>query len=83
MDRLKWYRVAGLSDETIRYLEWQDGDVMWRRDAREFFGFTNIEAFCERFGERGLGAFNFTQMDVMATFNYILKWGLLAPRRRR
>jgi hypothetical protein len=85
-ERLKWYREAGLPDETIRFVEFLDGGEPWRRDSSSHFGFPKAEAFYEHYerGARAMHVFSFNvRPDVMNTFNEILLLGLRMPRKLR
>jgi serine/threonine protein kinase len=82
--RLKWYREAGLSDATIRFVEHMDGHQPWRRDLPSFFGFSRADSFYEHYarGKRAMHVYSFsTRPDVMETFNTILRIGLRMPER--
>ena len=83
--RLKWYREAELSDATIRYAEYMDGNQPWRRDSPSFFGFSRAESFYEHYarGKRAMHVYSFsTRPDVIETFNTMLQVGLRMPERR-
>lgn len=83
--RLKWYREAQVSDATIRYVEYLDGNQPWRRDSPSFFGLSRSEFFYEHYarGKRAMHVYSFsTRPDVIETFNAILRVGLRMPSRR-
>jgi hypothetical protein len=80
----KWYQVAGVSRETVSFLEYERGEEPWRRDFASYFGFSNAEAFYEHYGTRGMGPYNFTipSGDIIQAFNEILTLGIRIPSRR-
>lgn len=83
-ERLKWYRVAGLTDETVRFVEFFDGGEPWRRDSPSYFGFSEAGAFYEHYerGARAMHVFSFNiRADILSTFNEILLLGLRMPRK--
>ena len=81
-DRVKWYREAGLSDDTIRYVEFLNGDEMWRRDSPSYFGFTKSAAFFEHFSRTGMHVYQFQIVsDLDRIFNEILMLGIRMPRQ--
>jgi hypothetical protein len=82
-NRLKWYREAGLSDVTIRYVEFMDGNQTWRRDGPSYFGFTRADAFFEHYGRTGMHVYQFQLVpDLDQVFSEVLTLGLRMPRVR-
>ena len=82
--QLKWIREARLSDETMRFLLFYDGDQRWRQECPTFFGFPNANLFYERFeaGQFAMDVYSFnTRPDVMKAFNDLLKHGFSMPGR--
>jgi serine/threonine protein kinase len=81
-DRLNWYKAAGLSDETIRYVEFMNGNEPWRRDSPSYFGFKRADAFFEHFRQTGMHVYQFqTVPDLDRIFNEVLMLGIRMPRR--
>lgn len=79
--RLKWYKEAGLADETIKFVEFMDDDNFWRRDIPSFFGIKRADVFYGRY-ERVGDVYNFrTAPDVIGTFQQLLTAGLQMPKR--
>jgi serine/threonine protein kinase len=80
--RLKWYREAGLSDDTIRYAEFMNGNEPWRRDSPSYFGFRKAGAFFEHFSYTGMHVYSFQIVpDVDRIFSEILTLGVRMPRK--
>jgi serine/threonine protein kinase len=77
--RIKAYKDAGVDDKTIRYAEYLDGNAFWRRDAPGYFGFHNFGAFIESFSSSGMGRYNFEYLDLMQTFNDVIKVSMQMP----
>jgi serine/threonine protein kinase len=80
--RLKWYREARLSDATIRFVEFLDGNEPWRRDSGSFFGFRNADLFYEHYTRvnRAMHVYSFSlRPDVLGMFSEILRLGLRMP----
>lgn len=81
-DRVKWYREAGLSDETIRYVEFLDGNQRWRRDSPSYFGFKRADAFFEHIRYIGGHVYQFQIVsDLDRIFNEVLMLGIRMPRK--
>lgn len=82
-DRLKWYREAGVSEVTIRYVEFMDGHQAWRRDSPSYFGFTRGDAFFEHYSRTGMHVYQFQiAPDLGRIFNEVLMLGLRMSRIR-
>ena len=82
--RLKLYREARLREQTIRFLEFEDGGKPWRRDTPTYFGFEHPEQFFKEYeaGVRATHDYSFRmEPDVMRTFNQILLLGMRMPRK--
>lgn len=84
-DRERWYREAGVSRETMGFLEFEFGEEPWRRDYPSYFGISSADSFYEHYGERGMGAYNFTvpPTDLIAAFNEILTCAIRIPSRNQ
>ncbi len=81
-NRLKWYREAGLSDDTIRYVEFMNGNEPWRRDSPSYFGFRKAAAFFEHFSRTGMHVYQFQIVpDLDRIFNEVLLLGIRMPRK--
>jgi serine/threonine protein kinase len=79
-NRLKWYREAGISDDTIRYAEFMNGNEPWRRDSPSYFGFRKAVAFFEHFSYTGMHVYQFQiVLDLDRIFNEILMLGIRMP----
>src|SRR5260370_22320115 len=80
--RLKWYREARLSDSTIRFVEFFDGNEPWRRDSPSFFGFQDANLFYEHYtrGNHAMHVYSFNiRPDVIGTFSEIVRLGFRMP----
>ena len=77
-NRERRYRAAGLSVETMNFVEYAHGEEPWRRDFGSYFGFTDANAFYENFSKRGTIAYNFIVKpgEVTDSFNEILALGI-------
>lgn len=81
--RLKWYREAGLSEDTIRYAEFMNGNEPWRRDSPSYFGFRRAEALFEHISYTGTHVYQLQIVsDLDRIFNEVLMLGIRMPRRR-
>src|SRR6266404_3221489 len=83
-DRARWYREAGVSRETMAFLEFDYGVEPWRRDFASYFGFGSEDAFYQAYSRsRAMGAYNFevTPIDPVGAFNEILICGIRIPSR--
>lgn len=81
-NRLKWYREAGLSDDTIHYVEFMNGYEPWRRDSPSYFGFRKAAAFFEHFSHTGMHVYQFQiTPDLDLIFNEVLLLGIRMPRK--
>ncbi len=81
-EQLKWYREAGLSDATIRYVEHMNGSEPWRSGSPSYFGFRNPERLFEHFGATGLRVYQLQTADLDSVFNEVLMLGIRMPRRQ-
>jgi hypothetical protein len=79
--RLRLYREAGLSDATIRYAEYTNGNESWRGDSRSYFGFRSPELLVKHFGFTGMDVYQLQTADLDRAFNEILMLGIRMPRR--
>jgi hypothetical protein len=80
--RLKLYREAGLSDATIRYAEFMNGNEPWRRDSPSYFGFRSPDLLFEHFGFTGMGVYQLQTADLDRVFNEVITLGIRMPRRK-
>lgn len=80
-DPERWYREAGISRQTMAFLE-SYGEAPWRRDFASYFGIRNPDTFYEKYSQsRGTGVYNFevTPIDMVAAFNEVLICGMRMP----
>lgn len=75
-DRLSRYMEAGLTEETIKFVEFMEDDHFWRRDIPSFFGIKRADVFYEQYG-RSSGTYQFNTMpDILESFQTLLLAGL-------
>ncbi|MFY9621553.1 MAG: serine/threonine-protein kinase [Pyrinomonadaceae bacterium] len=79
--RLKLYREAGLSDSTIRYAEFMNGNEPWRRDSPSYFGFRTPNLLIKHFGFPGMDVYQLQTSDLDRVFNDVLMLGIRMPRK--
>lgn len=77
--RYKAYQDAGVDDMTIKYAEYFDGNEPWRRDAPSYFGFRNLNALAELILNKSTSRYNVQYLDLMQTFNDVIKVAMQMP----
>ncbi len=78
--RFKLYREAGLTDATIRYAEFMNGNEPWRRDSPSYFGFPDARLFFEHVSYTGMHTYQLQIVpDLDRIFNEILVLGVRMP----
>src|SRR5262249_33273852 len=78
--RLRLYREAGVSDATICYAEYMNGNEAWRRNSPSYFGFPRPELLFRHFGVHALDVYQLQTADLDQAFNQVLTVGIRMPR---
>lgn len=79
--RLDRYREAGVSEATIRYAEYLNGNEPWRRDSPSYFGSPKFDLLREHFGASGIRAYQLQGAELDQVFNDVLMIGIRMPRK--